>query len=204
MGIIKYIGGQFGKPTGIGGRLSTFIMNRMNQVQYKGTAEALGLYSKEQVLDIGFGNGYFLNKLAKKTTCKFYGIEISSDMLHIAERHNYRFIKDCRIILSTGDVVDLNFDNCFFDKVYTINTVYFWSDINKGLSEVMRVLKPGGTFINTVYSKDFLDSLRYTRYGFAKYTLKELEDAAANCGFSVKTVILKSEKSYCLVLQKHI
>lgn len=36
MNITKYISKQFGKPTGIGGNISTFIMNLMNQPQYRG------------------------------------------------------------------------------------------------------------------------------------------------------------------------
>ena len=51
MNITKYIAEQFGKPTGIGGIISTFIMNRMNQVQYRGVVSNLNCSKKDRVLD---------------------------------------------------------------------------------------------------------------------------------------------------------
>ena len=81
MNIAKYVAEQFGKPTGIGGTISTFIMNRMNQIQYKSVISNLNCSKKDRVLDIGFGNGYLINLLSKKNEGVFYGIEISDDML---------------------------------------------------------------------------------------------------------------------------
>ncbi|WP_172208375.1 hypothetical protein [Pseudolactococcus hodotermopsidis] len=42
-------------------------MNRINGKQYKTVMAILDLKKNETVLDIGFGNGYLLQKLAKKT-----------------------------------------------------------------------------------------------------------------------------------------
>ncbi|MDR0885252.1 MAG: class I SAM-dependent methyltransferase [Clostridiales Family XIII bacterium] len=47
-------------------------------------------------------------------------------------------------------------------KVYTINTVYFWSSLDVGLTEIWRILQPDGVFGNTVYSKAMLDSFPVT------------------------------------------
>jgi hypothetical protein len=40
---MKYIGEKFHKPSGLGGRLVTFVMNRQNDSQYRGAEAALGL-----------------------------------------------------------------------------------------------------------------------------------------------------------------
>lgn len=203
MNLTKYIGEQFGKPTGIGGRLSTFIMNRMNQKQYNSVIQALWFYPKERVLDIGFGNGYLINKLAKNNKSQYYGIEISDDMIELAREHNNKFIQENRMSLIKGNVMNMDYEDDFFDGVYTVNTIYFWEDIDKGLLEIKRVLKPGGIFVNAIYSKQFLDKLKYTQYGFSKYTPKEIEEAAIRCGFKVIEITeTKPGSSYCFILQK--
>lgn len=202
MNLTKYIGEQFGKPTGIGGRLSTFLMNRMNQKQYKSVIQVLQSKPKGKILDIGFGNGYLIKKLAKSSQSQYYGIEISNDMINIASKRNHQFIYNNRMILEKGDVMNMTFKNCYFDHVYTVNTIYFWDDLDKGLSEIKRVLKPNGIFVNAIYSKHFLDKLKYTQYGFSKYTPKEIKDASIRCGFKVIEIReTKKDTSYCFILQ---
>ncbi|WP_461248150.1 hypothetical protein, partial [Treponema sp. R6D11] len=73
---IKYVGGNFGNPNGIAGNLSTKLMNIMNQRQYKAILDNINLEHNDIILDIGFGNGYLINKLFKKNIpIKIYGIE---------------------------------------------------------------------------------------------------------------------------------
>lgn len=200
MNITKYIAEQFGKPTGIGGIMSTFIMNRMNQIQYRSVMSNLNCSEKDRVLDIGFGNGYLINHLAKKNKGDFYGIEISDDMLKVGCKRNSELIKRGKVHLAKGNVIDIPFENSFFDKVYTVNTVYFWKDLDRGLSEIKRVLKPNGVFINAIYSKQWLDAVKYTQYGFSKYTPKELEEVTSRNGLNVFQVIeTKKNISYCIL-----
>lgn len=124
-------------------------------------------------------------------------------MIKSASKRNKRFIDDNRLFLSEGDIIEIPFDDEFFDKIYTVNTVYFWQDIDKGLSEIKRVLKPGGTFINVVYSKEWLDKSPLTQYGFSKYTLDEVSNASVRNGFRTSDIQeIKKDKSYCLVLKK--
>lgn len=200
MNITKYIAGQFGKPTGVGGIISTFIMNRINQVQYKSVMDNLDFSKQDKILDIGFGNGYLIKHLAKKNDGYFYGIEISDDMLKNGCKRNSELIEEGKVCLTKGDVVDIPFETSFFDKVYTVNTIYFWEDIDKSLSEIKRVLKPNGIFINVIYSKEWLDNIKYTKYGFSKYTPKELEEVTVRNGLNViKITETKKDISYCII-----
>jgi ubiquinone/menaquinone biosynthesis C-methylase UbiE len=203
MGLMTYIGEQFHKPSGLGGKFVTFVMNIQNQQQYNGTETALGLCSSDIVLDIGFGNGYLLNRLAKHYNSRFFGIDISDDMLRTATVRNYRFIDDGRMMLSLADALNTGFADSFFDKVYTVNTVYFWQDLDAGLAEIWRILKPGGVFVNAVYTKEFLEQLPVTKYGYAKYTLEQFTEAGTRTGFTMDARTVVSKKAYCLMYQKH-
>ena len=202
--IFEKIGAQFRKPSGFGGVLSTFLMNRLNRRQYAATTRALSLTENDRVLDIGFGNGFMLQKLERLNNCEYYGIEISNDMVSSASKRNRNAVAERRMKLQLGDVQKTDFDDNFFDKIYTINTVYFWSDLKHGLTEIYRILKNGGIFINTIYSCEYLDSLPCTQTGFAKYSLDKLTDTATQCGFKVRVVTIVEGKSFVLIFKKQV
>lgn len=200
MDIIKYVSKQFGKPTGIGGVISTFIMNVMNQAQYKSIINNLNCSKDDKILDIGFGNGYLIDTLAKKNKGKFYGIEISEDMIKAGNKRNLKLIEQEKVHLTKGNVMEIPFEDTYFNKIYTVNTVYFWEDLDKSLLEIKRVLKPNGVFVNTIYSKQWLDSIKYTQYGFSKYTPDELVKITSDNGFDVfKIIEIKKNISYCII-----
>lgn len=175
-------------------------MNRINQIQYKSVMNNLNCSQKDRILDIGFGNGYLIKHLARKNEGDFYGIEISEDMLKTGCNHNSELIEQGKVHLTKGNVMDIPFENSFFDRIYTVNTVYFWEDLDKSLSEINRVLKPKGIFINVIYSKQWLDKMKYTQYGFSKYTPNELKDATLRNGLNVFQVIeIRKNISYCII-----
>ncbi|MGL4760719.1 MAG: class I SAM-dependent methyltransferase [Sarcina sp.] len=195
--INEYIAKQFGNPTGIGGLISTFVMNSMNRKQYKSVIDNLMISSGDKILDLGFGNAKLLNKLSKVSSGKFYGLEYSEDMYKRA-KNKFRYLN-----LKQGDIIESPYENQFFDGVYTVNTVYFWSDINKGLSEIKRNLKNGGVFINVFYSKRWLENIKYTDYGFNRYAKEELLSLTIEAGFEeVELLEISKDKAYCLIAKK--
>jgi ubiquinone/menaquinone biosynthesis C-methylase UbiE len=178
MSLIDYIGRQFHNPQGFGGKLTTWIMNAQNRALYDATEALLALSGSDKVLDVGFGNGWLLERISKRYGCELYGIDTSPDSLSFATKRNRRYIQEGRMSLSLADALSTGFADTAFSKVYTVNTVYFWDDLDKGLAEMYRILKPGGTFINTLYTKDTLDKLPMTRQGYTKYSLTQLSDVA--------------------------
>ena len=84
---IVYVGNNFRNPNGISGKITTKIMNIMNQRQYKAVLDNINLENNDILLDIGFGNGYLINKLLKKNNnIKIFGIDISKDMVNIVSK----------------------------------------------------------------------------------------------------------------------
>ena len=179
----EYIGRQFGEPHGLVGKICCIIMNVINKPMYRNTVAMIDAGTDDKVLDIGYGNGYFLKRLYRKTKADLYGIDISEDMLSQAEKKNREAAAKGKLHLQIGDCCALTYEDDTFAAVSSINTVYFWSDTVKGLSEIYRVLRPGGAFYNVVYTKEFLDALAYTKKGFRKFEAEQLAALGKEAGF---------------------
>ena len=86
MGLNSYISQQFSNPAGIGGNFIASVMNKQNRSLYEETMRLLKLSDNESVLDIGCGNGYVLNMLARQYNCAFAGIDTSKSIVKTASR----------------------------------------------------------------------------------------------------------------------
>jgi len=199
---IKYIGNNFRKPNGIGGKITTKLMNLMNQKQYKAVLDNISLETNDILLDIGFGNGYLINKLFKmNNNVKIYGIDISNDMVNIVSQKYKQYIdNNCLKLLLENINDETTFENDMFSKIYTVNTIYFWNDLNKCFSEIKRILKPNGIFINAIYTKEYLDKTEFSKYGFIKYSKEDMLKLTEENGMKIKNIVeIKKNKSYCII-----
>lgn len=165
---------------------------------YKTVQKEIG--NRIKVLDIGFGNGYMLKKLLKITDSIFYGIDISQDMVDFAFMKNFKYHKNGRLKLTKASVESIPFEEKFY-QIYTINTVYFWSDLKSGLAEIYNKLEDHGEFINVCYTKQWLDRLGYTK-SYKKYSEQELLKAYESVGFKAEIKTIKSGKSFYIKATK--
>ena len=203
--IYKYIGRQFKNPTGLGGKITTFIMNCQNQKQYQAVIENISIQTTDTVLDMGFGNGYLIRRLAKLNPEKIYGIDISQDMLKLVGRKNREKIELGKIQLLLADVHNIPLENSLIDKAFTVNTVYFWQDVHQVFSEIHRVLKPNGIFLNVLYVKNWLEKLPVTRYGYSKYTAGQIKKITAESGLKIENILeVQPGKSICVIAKKEL
>jgi ubiquinone/menaquinone biosynthesis C-methylase UbiE len=198
---IQYVGKNFGNPNGVGGIISTKIMNIINQKQYYSVLENIELEPNNYILDIGFGNGYLIKKLFKKNIpIKIYGIDISNDMVHKVSLKNQQNIQNGILHLFLENISKTPFENNLFDKIYTVNTIYFWNELDKCFSEIKRILKNNGIFINVIYTKEYMDKIIYTKYGYNKYTIDNIINVTENNGMKIiKTIEIQKNKSYCII-----
>ncbi|MCQ2226924.1 MAG: class I SAM-dependent methyltransferase [Bacteroidales bacterium] len=120
---------------------------------YKNTVSLLDITENDNILDIGYGNGYLLECIYKKTKANLYGIDVSEDMKMEATKRNQVAMRDGKLFLETGDCCDLKYSDNHFGAITSINTIYFWSDAVRGLKEIHRVLKDGSSFYNVAYTK---------------------------------------------------
>lgn len=99
MSITEYIASQFRKPQGVGGLVSTWFMNNLNRQQYKAVLNNLNEAPLEKVLDVGFGNGALIKKLAERSQAVYYGIDVSQDICEKATQRNRKLIGRQKVFL---------------------------------------------------------------------------------------------------------
>lgn len=203
MKLTEFIAKKFAKPDGFTGLVATYVMNRLNQKQYELTKAKLSLEAEDTILEIGFGNGSFLYDISQQPFQYLYGVDISEDMVKVASKKNAVKLSEKKVILTTGTVDNLAFEGDTFDKIFTINTVYFWQDMTTALAEIYRVLKPGGKFFNVFYDKRFLTKLPITKYGFTIYTEDELVELSQKNGLILHE-LLHEKGIYCLIVEKNL
>jgi len=135
--------GQFAKPTGVAGRLVGHLMAMKNRHRSIWVFSLLDLSPKDHVLEIGFGPGADIAR-ASGAAAFVAGVDHSDIMFEQATQRNAAAIREGRVNLKLGSVVQIAYPDSRFDKVFAINSAQFWKDSGKALGEISRVLKPGG------------------------------------------------------------
>jgi len=110
------------------------------------SAAALG--GAETVLDIGCGGGAAVRAAASALpTGKALGIDPSPAMIRYAEREAARHPAADRMAFSLGRAEDLPVAAGSIDLAMAINSLHHWKDIEQGLYQVVRALRPNGRFV---------------------------------------------------------
>ena len=105
--------------------------------------ERLSHISYQSALDLGCGTGEMIKQIMQSDNHKeLYGIDLSEEMLSVAKGKLPDQVK-----LLLGDSESLPFPDNFFDVVYCNDSFHHYPAPQNVLSEVQRVLKPGGTFL---------------------------------------------------------
>lgn len=108
--------------------------------------EELDLKNDEKILEVGCGNGYYLNLLNK---LGFNLILVGIDNDALALRDARKIIRDNRVKLELADANKLPFGDNSFDKVIISEVIEHIEEEQKVLSEIYRVLKPRGVMVLT-------------------------------------------------------
>jgi demethylmenaquinone methyltransferase/2-methoxy-6-polyprenyl-1,4-benzoquinol methylase len=101
----------------------------------------------KSVLDIATGTGDLAIALEKTNAEKIIGLDISSGMLAIGKQKVTKKGLDNTIELVLGDSENMPFDDNSFDAITVAFGIRNFETLEKGLAEILRVLKPNGTFV---------------------------------------------------------
>lgn len=152
-------------------------MNAANAYLYDATLNIMQPANNEAILEIGFGNGKFFDKIfARAGGLELAGLDFSEKMVEEAIKNNADQLASGKLQLHYGNSDHLPFADNSFDKVFCINVVYFWDSPARHLEEIWRVLKPGGKFYSIIRSKESIQQMPFANYGFIKYEQSEWID----------------------------
>jgi len=198
----KQLGRQLSKPTGFWGLILGKLMNKNNYPMYQAAYHLLEFQQGDDALEIGFGNGAFIKEVVEMIgPGKYSGIDISDTMIKAAKSRNRSLINHRKVELLKADAGQIPFANQSFDKVFTVNTIYFWELPDQVMQEIKRVLKPGGVFVVALGTKKAMEKNGYFEEKFTLYTKEDVEKLFMANGFTaLKTSYnnLKIEDALCV------
>ncbi|MBA4196051.1 MAG: bifunctional demethylmenaquinone methyltransferase/2-methoxy-6-polyprenyl-1,4-benzoquinol methylase UbiE [Chitinophaga sp.] len=92
---------------------------------------------------------------------KIYGIDISAGMLDLGRKKIQQKGLEKIIELQQGDSENIAFEDNFFDGITVAFGVRNFENLEKGLAEMLRVLKPGGKLVVLEFSKPKQKSFKF-------------------------------------------
>ncbi len=107
----------------------------------------------KKILDIATGTGDFAIESLSLNPDKVIGVDISEGMLSVGREKLKKRKLDSRISLESGDSENLPFEDNMFDAIIVAFGVRNFENLEKGLAEMYRVVRPGGKVVILEFSK---------------------------------------------------
>ena len=143
-------------------------------------------WKDKNVLEVGCGTGSDLIEFARKGAI-VTGIDLSTKSIELAKRRLeiYQYVGG----VFEADAESLPFEDNTFDMVYSLGVLHHTPDTEKAISEIYRVLKPGGNVKVMLYHKYSLVSLQVKiLYGLLKNIDRLMAEHMESVGTKVYTV----------------
>ena len=104
--------------------------------------------SNARVLDVGCGSGWATRLLADSAiNGRVTGIDISDEMVRVAREASQ---SHTNVDFQVASAEQLPFDTDEFTHAFSMESLYYYQNIPKALSEIHRVMKNGGLFVAVV------------------------------------------------------
>ena len=139
----------------------------------------------KKILDIATGTGDFAIANMKLKPEEIVGIDISNGMLEVGRKKMRKKKIDHIISMKQADSENLPFDDNHFDGLTVGFGVRNFENLEKGLSEMLRVLRPGGKAVILEFSKPKKFPVKQSFTFYSKYVIPVLGKS-----------ISKDEKAY--------
>jgi demethylmenaquinone methyltransferase/2-methoxy-6-polyprenyl-1,4-benzoquinol methylase len=113
----------------------------------KKVVEIVNKQQPDTILDIATGTGDLAINLGKTSASKIIGFDISPGMLEVGKKKITHKQLDHKIEMVLGDSEKMPFDDNSFDAITVAFGIRNFENLEQGLSEILRVLKPNGVFV---------------------------------------------------------
>jgi SAM-dependent methyltransferase len=180
----KRVSRQFGKPSGLFGRIIEKRMSRRTAGDAKWTVSLLNIQPRSRVLEIGFGGGVSTQLASKEASEGFVaGIDHSTTMVRVARERNAAAVKAGHMELKQGDAASIFYPDDSFDLVFSIHSIYFWNNPVECIKGLRRVLKPGGTLAITIQPKNRWGKEQIGSPGMTLFSGDQVGELFSSAGF---------------------
>ncbi len=148
--------------------LNHFLSLGIDIIWRKKAIKELKSLNPKVILDVATGTGDFAFEALSLNPDKIIGVDISQGMLDIAKEKINKRNESHRFEVKLGDSEKLLFDDNTFDAATVSFGVRNFENLDKGLSDINRVLKPGGKLVVLEFSnpKKFPIKQLYNFYSF--------------------------------------
>jgi SAM-dependent methyltransferase len=114
--------------------------------------EAVAETGPRRVLEVGGGPGELAARIAEELLCEVVMVDVSARMVELALARG--------VEAQVGDVGRLAFEDASFDCAVAAWMLFHVPDIDRGLAELARVLRPGGRLVAVTNATHHLEELR--------------------------------------------
>jgi SAM-dependent methyltransferase len=199
---LKALAEQLRKPEGDKGIEVADMMNESNINMTYHSIDRLSLSNHDIILELGHGNCKHLPYiLEQNNTLTYFGLDISQLMHDEAKRIHQHAMDNKRASFFLYDGKHIPFGDEFFTKIFTVNTLYFWTDPKLLLMELFRILKPNGIVNITFGEEESMKNLPFTAFGFTLYSTEKLQHLIRETPFTwmhadTKTEMIKNKMGH--------
>jgi demethylmenaquinone methyltransferase/2-methoxy-6-polyprenyl-1,4-benzoquinol methylase len=133
--------------------LNHFLSLGIDKLWRKKAVLILKPYQPKKILDVATGTGDFAIAASKLDVEEIIGFDLSEKMIRVGEEKVKRLSLGQLIHFEKGDSENMPFQDGVFDAITVAFGVRNFENMQKGLDEFLRVLKPGGVAIILEFSK---------------------------------------------------
>jgi SAM-dependent methyltransferase len=129
---------EYASERGLAGRIAGYRFAEGPDAREE-TFRAVAEVDPQRVLEVGCGQGWLSERIASELGCEVVAIDQSERMVEVARARGVDAL--------VGDVQDLPFRDGSFDVAVAAWMLYHVEDVDRALSELARVLRPGGRLV---------------------------------------------------------
>lgn len=189
----KSVAAQLRKPQGEWAERIAEFMSTGNGLLIQRTLDVVAPVEGDSILEIGMGNGAFVKELCSRADINYTGCDYSEDMVALATKNNQDLVDKGKAAFVRADAANMPFADGSFNKIFTINTIYFWDDAPAIIAEIKRVLKNDGKLIIGMRPKGLMETYPMTKYDFALYTADDVDSLLQVNGFKTESITEEDE-----------
>jgi len=154
--------------------LNHFLSLGIDKIWRRKAVKELRLTQPKKILDIATGTGDFAIANLKLNPEEIVGIDISNGMLDVGRQKMIKRNVDHIVTMKQADSEALPFDEGYFDGLTVGFGVRNFENLEKGLSEMLRVLRPGGKAVILEFSKPKVFPIKQAFGFYSKYVIPVL------------------------------